>query len=466
MLQCNNYEVIDLGVMVPCEKILETARELQVDMIGLSGLITPSLDEMQHVARELKRADMQLPLLIGGATTSELHTAVKIAPLRAAPTVYVKDASRVVGVCGKLMNPQTLPEFMQQQDAQYARLCEQFANKDRVKLMSLQRARANKLQLDWQNYQPAVPQQLGVQILKDYPLAELIDYIDWSPFFRTWQLIGKYPAIFDDKVVGSEAKKLYAEAQQMLGQIVAGKWLTLNGVYGLFPANSCGDDVILYAENAPTKGAGAARELARLHFVRQQLLRPQGSSKPNLCLADYIAPQDSGVPDYMGMFAVTSGVNIETALAGFAAEDDYQRIMLQALADRLVEAFAEHLHARVRREFWGYAADEQLDCQQLIAECYQGIRPAPGYPACPDHTEKQSIFALLDVESNTGISLTESMAMYPASSICGYYFAHPEVKYFGCGKINDEQLADLARRKDVSKEWLLKWLQSSMAPNG
>jgi 5-methyltetrahydrofolate--homocysteine methyltransferase len=455
VLQCNNFEVIDLGVMVPCEKILETARRECADFIGLSGLITPSLDEMVHVAREMQRQGFGLPLLIGGATTSPAHTSVKIAPQYRSPVVYVKDASRAVGVCQTLTQPAQRAAFVARVSEEHERRREQHAAKKvKVPEASLEAARANRARLDWSSYVPLAPRVPGVQRFDDYPLVQLLGYIDWMPFFNAWEFAGKFPDILSDPVVGEAASNLYADARRMLKTLIAERWLTVRAVLGLFPANSVGDDVEVYASEA------RRAPLATLNFLRQQKGKPQG--QPHSCLADYVAPAASAVCDHFGAFAVTAGIGIEEHLARFArAHDDYSAIMLKALADRFAEAAAEHFHERVRRELWGYAADESLTNEQLLREEYHGIRPAPGYPACPDHTEKAKLWQLLDPERNAGIRLTDSYAMYPTAAVSGWYIAHPQSRYFALGKIDRDQVADYARRKG----WTLEEAQRWLAPN-
>jgi 5-methyltetrahydrofolate--homocysteine methyltransferase len=455
VLQCNNYQVIDLGVMVPSARILETARREQVDLIGLSGLITPSLEEMSFVASELEREGFDLPLLIGGATTSRVHTAVKIEPCYHGSTVHVLDASRAVGVAGNLLSPGLQGDFVQGVRAEYREIREQRAGRGPVeRQLSLADARANRLALDWSAATPPAPCTIGVQVLDDYPLAELVDRIDWTPFFHTWELAGHYPAILEDPTVGRAARNLFDDAQAMLERIVRERRLTARGVVGLFPAASAGDDIELYAPG------GRAEPIATIHTLRQQMAKPPG--RPNLALADYVAPRESGIPDHMGAFAVTTGVGLDALVAQFeAAHDDYNAILAKALADRLAEAFAERLHERVRQEFWGYAQGEALGNAELIREAYQGIRPAPGYPACPDHTEKRTLFDLLDVERQAGIELTESFAMMPAAAVSGYYFWHPKARYFGVGKLGRDQVEDYAKRKGLSVEETERWL----APN-
>jgi 5-methyltetrahydrofolate--homocysteine methyltransferase len=453
VLQCNNFEVMDLGVMVACEKILQAARDFSADLIGLSGLITPSLDEMVHVAREMQRLECKLPLLIGGATTSKAHTAVKIEPHYREPVVHVLDASRAVGVATSLISADLRNDFVAKTRAEYESMRERHRNKQsRVEWLTIEEARANKPRIEWSGYRPPKPRQPGTHVFEDYPLAELLPYIDWTPFFVSWELAGKYPRILEDEVVGPEARKLFADAQAMLKQLVAEKWLTARAVIGLFPANTVGeDDIELYTDDT-RRG-----ELIVLHSLRQQQKKPE--NQPNFALADFIAPKESGVPDYIGAFAVTTGLGIEEHIARFqGAHDDYSAIMLKALADRLAEAFAERMHERVRKEFWGYVSDEALDNEALIDENYQGIRPAPGYPACPDHTEKALLWKLIDPERNAGIRITESFAMYPAASVSGWYFSHPQSRYFGLGKINVDQVQDYARRKGMDVKTVERWL--------
>jgi 5-methyltetrahydrofolate--homocysteine methyltransferase len=457
VLQCNNYEVIDLGVMVPCEKILETARREQVDFIGLSGLITPSLDEMVHVAREMQRQDFALPLLIGGATTSPAHTSVKIAPQYSGAVVYVKDASRSVGVCQTLSAPTARVAYIAQVRAEHERRREQHAGKKlKVPELTLAAARADRRRIDWPAYAAPQPRFPGVQRFADYPLTELLGYIDWMPFFNAWEFSGRFPDILTDPRVGEAASNLYADARRMLKELIAGRWLKAQAVVGLFPASSVGDDdVEIYASEARDE------VLTTLNFLRQQKGKPEG--QPHECLADYVAPRSSGVGDWFGAFAVTAGVGIEEHVARFErAHDDYSAIMLKALADRLAEAAAEHFHERVRRELWGYAAAETLTNEQLMREEYRGIRPAPGYPACPDHTEKAKLWKLLDVERNTGIRLTDSYAMYPTAAVSGWYLAHPQARYFALGKIDREQVQDYARRKAMTLEETQRWLSANL----
>ncbi len=449
VLQCNNYDVIDLGVMVSAEKILQTARLEKVDIIGLSGLITPSLDEMVHVAKEMQRQGFTIPLLIGGATTSRAHTAVKIEPHYKNAVVYVTDASRAVGVASNLLSGELATDYMASIRAEYVEVRERHKGKESKTLQhSLENARKNKHV--WTNH-PVKPSFLGVKVIDDVSLETLAKYIDWSPFFQTWELAGGYPKILNDEVVGDVARKLFAEAQEMLEKIIAGNWLENRAVIGFFPANSVDDDIQLYTDESRQE------VIETLHHLRQQNVKAPG--RPNFCLSDFVAPVESGVVDYIGGFAVTTGINIETKLAEFEKDhDDYSAIMLKALADRLAEAFAEYLHLLVRKEYWGYASDESLDNEALINENYKGIRPAPGYPACPDHTEKAKLFALLSVTENTTIELTENFAMYPASAVSGWYFAHPQSQYFNVGKIDKDQLTDYARRKGMAEEVAARWL--------
>jgi len=456
VLQCNNYEVINLGVMVPAAKILQVARDEKCDIIGLSGLITPSLEEMAHVAREMQREGFTLPLLIGGATTSRVHTAVKITPNYNGVTAYVPDASRAVGVCSSLLSEDLREDYVRALRADYAKIRAQHASKQpRAALLTLTQARANAFKTDWSAYAPPAPAFIGVKELRDYDLAAIARHIDWSPFFQTWELSGAYPKILHDAVVGEAARNLLAEGQAMLERIIAEKWLAANAVIGLFPANSVGDDIEIYTDESRSRVA------ARFHNLRQQAQKPTG--KPNYCLTDFVAPKASGVKDYIGAFAATSGIGIEARVREFEARhDDYNAIMLKALADRLAEAFTEHLHQRVRREFWGYAADETLDNDALIREEYRGIRPAPGYPACPDHTEKGDLFRLLDAPK-VGITLTESYAMWPAAAVSGFFFSHPQSQYFAVGKIGPDQAEDYARRKRLPLAEIEKWLAPVLA---
>ena len=450
VLGCNNYEVIDLGVMVPCEKILATARDRHADIVGLSGLITPSLDEMVHVAKEMTREGFTVPLLIGGATTSKAHTAVKIAPSYEPSVVHVLDASRAVGVVGTLMNPEQKADFVRHVRNDYDRVRQAHQDRTAKPLLPLARARANRFACDWATTEIAVPSFLGLRVIKDQPLAELVPYIDWSPFFHTWELRGRYPTIFDDTTVGSKAKELHDDALQLLDRISKKKLLTATAAYGFFAATSIGDDIQLYGDGSRKK------PLTVIHTLRQQTEKPQG--QPNLALADFIAPNDSGQNDYIGVFAVTAGIGLDNLCQEFDKDhDDYNSIMAKALADRLAEAFAEWLHKRVRDE-WGYGKSERLTNDDLIRERYRGIRPAPGYPACPDHTEKRLLFDLIQAEQNAGITLTESFAMLPAASVSGFYFAHPEAKYFAVGKIGRDQVEDYARRKGMDFRSVERWL--------
>ncbi len=456
VLGCNNYEIVDLGVMVPAQKILDTAREVNADIIGLSGLITPSLEEMAHVAKEMQRQGFTQPLLIGGATTSLAHTAVKIDPHYAGPVVYVKDASRAVGVCASLLSPEQRAAFVAKIKADYAATRERhLAQKGEGRRLSLAEARANKFRTDWSAYTPPVPRMLGIQVRHGHDLAELARYIDWTPFFQAWELAGRYPKILDDPVVGAEARKLFRDAQAMLERIIAEKWIEARSVVGLFPANSVNDDDIeIYADDT------RSRVLMTWHNLRQQMVKPQG--QPNWCLADFIAPKDSGVKDYIGAFVVTAGIGEAERVKVFEeAHDDYSAILFKALCDRLAEALAERMHEEVRKVLWGYAADEQLDNEQLIAEQYRGIRPAPGYPACPEHTEKGALFALLQAEAAIGVRLTESYAMVPMASVSGFYLSHPNARYFAVAKIDRDQVEDYARRKG----WDLATAERWLAPN-
>ncbi len=451
VLACNNFEVIDLGVMVPAQKILDTARAENADLIGLSGLITPSLEEMSHVAREMQRQGFSTPLLIGGATTSRAHTALKIDPHYAAPTVWVKDASRAVGVAQSLISPELRGAFVAANDADYADIRQRHRNRGNAKrLVSLEHARGQRFRCDWAQYVPPVPARPGVHVFEDWPLQDLLPFIDWTPFFSAWELAGKFPAILDDEIVGTQASALYRDARAMLDTIIKEKWLTARAVFGLWPANSRGDDVVVSLPDGETT----------LHFLRQQVDKP--AERPDFCLADFVAPQDSGRQDWIGAFAVTAGIGIEPHVARFEADhDDYNAILLKALADRLAEALAERLHHRVRTGYWGYAAGEALDNEALIAEQYVGIRPAPGYPACPEHSEKRTLFAMLGAEG-IGMSLTESFAMLPTAAVSGYYFSHPQSQYFVVGRVSKEQVADYARRKGVDRAQAERWLASNL----
>ena len=454
VLQCNNFEVVNMGVMVPCQQILDTAREHNADIIGLSGLITPSLEEMAHVAKEMERQGFKIPLMIGGATTSRMHTAVKIEPnYPSGSTIYVNDASRAVGVCSNLLSSTLRDEYIAGIKANYAQAREQHEGKKvKAVYVTLAEARAHGVKTDWKRYTPPKPWLMGVHRFEAYPLDKIAEYIDWTPFFQAWQLSGRYPKILHDEVLGEEARKLFADARAMLDKIINEKWLTANAVFGLFPANSANsDDIEIYTDESRSKVA------MTWHNLRQQTKKPDDI--PNYCLADYIAPKEAGVADYIGAFAVTAGIGIDARVAEFEKHhDDYNAILLKALADRLAEAFAELLHARVRREFWGYAADEALDNDALIAEKYRGIRPAPGYPACPEHTEKGPLFELLQAPLNAGITVTESYAMLPTAAVSGFYFSHPQSQYFATGKVSKEQVEDYAKRKGWTLQEAERWL--------
>ncbi len=454
VLQCNNFEVVNMGVMVPCQQILDTAREHNADVIGLSGLITPSLEEMAHVAKEMQRQGFTIPLLIGGATTSRVHTAVKIEPnYLNGPTVYVNDASRAVGVCSNLLSSTLRDEYVAGIKADYIAAREQHeGKKSKAVYVTLEEARAHGVKIDWKKYTPPKPFLTGVHKFESYPLDKIAEYIDWTPFFQAWELAGRYPKILQDEVVGEEARKLFADAQAMLKKIVKEKWLTANAVFCLFPANTVNsDDIEIYTDESRKKVA------MTWHNLRQQTKKP--ADIPNYCLADYIAPKETSVADYIGAFAVTTGFGIDARVAEFEKHhDDYNAIMLKALADRLAEAFAELLHARVRREFWGYATEEALDNDALIAEKYRGIRPAPGYPACPEHSEKGPLFELLQAPLNAAITITESFAMLPTAAVSGFYFSHPQAQYFATGKIDKDQVADYAKRKGWTLEEAERWL--------
>lgn len=454
VLGCNNYEIIDMGVMVPTDKIIKKAIEEHVDIIGLSGLITPSLEEMVNVASEMERQKLTIPLVIGGATTSKTHTAVKIAPNYSGPAIYVLDASRSVGVLNSLLsNDDNKTAFVASIDEEYQRIRNNHTNRKANKVyLSLAQARANGVNIDWKNYTPPVPSQPGIHVFDDYSIEELVQYIDWTPFFTTWQLAGKFPAILQDNIVGEEAQKLYNDARSMLRRIIDEKWLQAKAVFGMFPANQSEPDSIdIYSDETRNS------KLLTAQHLRQQLKKAPGL--PNFCLSDFIAPATSGKQDYIGAFAVTAGIGIEKHIKRFEQDhDDYHAILLKALADRLAESLAERLHERIRKEYWGYASNESLDNDALIKEKYQGIRPAPGYPACPEHTEKEMLWQLLDVENRTGIKLTESFAMYPAASVSGWYFSHPESKYFGLGKISKDQVADYAVRKGMTMEEAERWM--------
>ena len=457
VLACNNYEIVDLGVMVAPEKIIAAAIEHNVDIIGLSGLITPSLDEMVYLAKELDKINVQIPIMIGGATTSRAHTAVKIAPQYKATVVHVNDASRAVTVAGNLLNSDTKEKYTQDIRTEYDELREGYLNRSRDKnFLTIEQARANKLQLDWSKYTPTKPNFIGTKTV-DVAIADLVDYIDWTPFFNSWELYGKYPAILTDEVVGEQATSLFADAQKMLAQLINENWLTAKGILGIFPANTVNDDDIEISQATNNQ-----QPTTKFLTLRQQSQKTAGA--PNIALADFIAPKDSGVQDYMGCFCVTTGFGVEEKAKEFEKDlDDYNSILVKALGDRLAEAFAEYLHLQVRKEIWGYASDENLSNQELIAENYKGIRPAPGYPACPDHLEKPTIWKLLNVEQEIGVTLTESMAMWPASSVSGYYFANPESKYFGLGKIKQDQVEDYSKRRNTTMEQAQKWLAPNIA---
>ncbi|MDO8305040.1 vitamin B12 dependent-methionine synthase activation domain-containing protein, partial [Herminiimonas sp.] len=463
VLQCNNFEVVNMGVMVPCSEILARAKAENADIIGLSGLITPSLEEMAYVAKEMQRdpyfRGLKTPLLIGGATTSRAHTAVKIAHNYDGPVVYVPDASRSVSVAQSLLTPEQRDQYIADIATDYERIREQHANKKAVPMLTLAQARANKMKLDFTGRNaPLKPKFIGRRVFKNVDLATIAQYIDWGPFFQTWDLAGPYPAILKDEVVGDAATKVFAEGQALLKKVIEGRWLTANGVIALLPANTVNDDDIeIYTDETRTQVAFT------YYGLRQQTVKPviDGVARPNQCLADFIAPKSSGIADYIGLFAVTSGLGIEKYEKRFEdAHDDYSSIMLKSLADRLAEAFAEHLHERVRKDLWGYAADEALSNEAMIKEEYRGIRPAPGYPACPEHTVKADMFKTLQAEE-IGMMLTESFAMFPGAAVSGFYFAHPEAKYFVVGKVGDDQVADMATRRGAAREDVERWL----APN-
>ena len=458
VLACNNFEIIDLGVMVPPEKIIDAAIKENVDIIGLSGLITPSLDEMVYLAKEMDKLNIKIPVMIGGATTSRAHTAVKIAPEYAATVVHVNDASRAVTVASNLLNTETKMSYSLALREEYDALREGYLNRAREKnFLTIEEARKNKFKIDWNNYEAVKPNFIGTKTV-EVALSELVDFIDWTPFFQSWELYGKYPAILTDEVVGEQASDLFKDAQNMLSKIVSEKWFTAKGILGIFPATTINDDDIeVYSE--PLAQNPKPKTFLSL---RQQSQKTAGA--PNIALADFIAPKDSGIQDYMGCFCVTTGFGVDEKATEFEKQlDDYNAILTKALGDRLAEAFAEYLHLKVRKEIWGYASEEQLSNQELIKENYKGIRPAPGYPACPDHLEKPTIWNILNVEENIGVKLTESMAMWPASSVSGYYFAHPESKYFGLGKIKSDQVADYAKRRNISIETATKWLAPNIA---
>jgi len=451
VLACNNFEIVDMGVMVPADKILERAKAENADVIGLSGLITPSLDEMVHVAKEMERLGMDIPLLIGGATTSRVHTAVKIDQNYSGPVVHVLDASKSVPAAQSLISKENRPAFQANLKAEYAQFREDYKNRKREKnFVSLEKARANKINVDVKNI--VAPGFTGVKVFDNFPLSELRDYIDWTPFFMTWELAGRYPKILTDEVVGVEAQKLFNDANKMLDEVIAKNLLQAKAVIAFWPSNALGDDVELHT---------SANEKHTFHFLRQQSEKAEGQTYN--CLADFVAPKETGVTDYMGGFAVTAGIGIEKLVEQYEKDhDDYHSIMIKAIADRLAEAFAEKMHELVRREYWGYAKEEHLSTDELIKESYRGIRPAPGYPACPDHTEKRLLFDLLQAEKNAGITLTESFAMYPAASVSGFYFGHPESKYFGVGKINKDQIEEYAKRKGKDVAFIEKWLSPNL----
>jgi 5-methyltetrahydrofolate--homocysteine methyltransferase len=462
VLQCNNFEVVNMGVMVPCAEILKVAKEEKADIVGLSGLITPSLEEMTYVAQEMQRdpyfRDQQLPLMIGGATTSRVHTAVKIAPHYDGPVVYVPDASRSVSVASSLLSDESATKFIQDLRDDYERIRVQHANRKVAPTISLEVARQNREKIDWSSYTPEKPKFIGRRVFKNFALSEIAKFIDWTPFFQTWDLAGKFPAILEDEVVGVEAKKVFADAQALLEKIVKGQWLQADGVVAFYPANALGDDIVLYSDET------REHPLFVWHNLRQQSERPvvDGVKRPNRCLADYVAPRDSGVADYVGCFAVTTGHGVEKKVAEFQAKnDDYNAIMLKALADRLAEAFAELMHHRVRTDLWGYASDESLTNEAMIDEQYRGIRPAPGYPACPAHEVKRDMLRVVGAE-DIGMTLTESFAMDPASSVSGFYLAHPNAQYFNVGKVAADQVEDMAKRRDESIETVRRSLSSSL----
>ena len=449
VLGCNGYDIVDMGVMVPADKILDAAIKENADIIGLSGLITPSLDEMVHIAKEMKRRGMKQPLLIGGATTSRIHTAVRIAPEYDNGIVHVLDASRSVTVAGSLLNKDLKEDFLKGINTEYIKLKENFDNKKVVKnYLPYEEAKKNKVQIDWSNYKPVTPTFTGTKVFDNFDLNELRPFIDWKPFFIAWEMHGNFPEILTDNIAGKEATKLFNDANALLDKIISEKWLTAKGAIGFWEAASDGDEVEL------------KNEKIKLNFLRQQIQK--GKDQPNISLADFITPKENKLQDFIGAFAVTIH-GIEPHIKKFEANlDDYNKIMLQALADRLAEAFAEALHQKTRKEYWGYVKDEQLSNEDLIHEKYQGIRPAPGYPACPDHTEKYRLFELLNATETIGISLTESLAMFPASSVCGWYFSHPQSQYFGVGKISKDQLEDYAKRKGMSYDEMERWLRQNL----
>jgi 5-methyltetrahydrofolate--homocysteine methyltransferase len=457
VLACNNYDVIDLGVMVPVQRILETAREQDADLIGLSGLITPSLEEMRHVAGEMEREGFSIPLLIGGATTSRTHTAVRIEPEYHGPVVHVADASRAVGVAAALLDESARDGFAAGIREEYETVRRDRGDREeKIARHPIAEARRHRLAIDWSGATPPRPTFTGVRTLADHPLGDLVERIDWTPFFATWELNGRYPAILDDPVKGAAATTLYADARRLLERIVRDRSLRASAVVGFWPANTVGDDIELYTDDRRTGLAGT------IHTLRQQMVKPPG--RPNLALADFTAPRETGLVDHVGAFVVTAGHGLDELVAAFKADhDDYSAILASALADRLAEAFAERLHELVRRELWGYAPDESLSNDDIIEERYQGIRPAPGYPACPDHTEKGELFRLLEAEARIGVRLTESFAMYPGAAVSGYYFWHPAASYFGLGRIGRDQLDDYAHRKLMSAETMARWLAPNLA---
>jgi 5-methyltetrahydrofolate--homocysteine methyltransferase len=458
VLACNNFEIIDIGVMVPAEKILEVALREKVDVIGLSGLITPSLDEMVHVAKEMERLGMKTPLLIGGATTSRAHTAVKIDPVYSGPVVHVLDASKSVPVAQSLISPDQRPVTQAKIKADYEQFRIDYKNRKKDKnFISLEKAREHKFKVEFDTI--VKPTFLGTKVFDDFPLEDLRQRIDWTPFFLTWELVGKYPAIFEDKIIGVEAKKLFDDANRMLDEVISKKLLKAKGVIGFYEANAVGDDVVIKEENSQSQIQNLKSEMT-FNFLRQQ--NEKAADQPYLCLADFVAQKESGKQDYMGMFAVTAGIGIEPLIEAYEKDhDDYNSIMIKSIADRLAEAFAEKMHELVRKEYWGFAKDENLTDEEIIKEKYDSIRPAPGYPACPDHTEKRKLFDLLQAETTTGITLTENFAMYPTAAVSGFYFANPGSKYFAVGKIQKDQVEEYAKRKNVSVEYVEKWL----APN-
>ncbi len=463
VLGCNNFEIIDLGVMVPPEKIIQAAIEHNVDIIGLSGLITPSLDEMVYIAKEMDKLNIKIPIMIGGATTSRAHTAVKIAPEYKQTVVHVNDASRAVTVASNLLQAETKEGYVKAIREEYDKLRDGYLNRSKDKnFHTIESARKNKLQLDWNNFTPVKSNFIGVKKI-EVELSRLADFIDWTPFFNSWQLFGKYPAILTDEIVGEQATNLFLDAKNMLQKMVAEKWIDAKGILGIFPANTINDDDIEVCTDVAGIGTNVACNVSTTFLtLRQQSQKTAGA--PNIALSDFVAPKDSGKQDYIGCFCVTTGFGVDEKAAEFEKQlDDYNSIMIKALADRFAEAFAEYLHLRVRKEIWGYASDENLSNQDLIQEEYKGIRPAPGYPACPDHLEKPTIFKLLNVEQEIGVTLTESMAMWPASSVSGYYFANPESKYFGLGKIKEDQVIDYAKRRGISTEMATKWLSPNIA---